>query len=87
MATDDRSKTLLNGKYRTAEKYPDRLHRWKGADGAEVTLTSAEVIGIGDAVSDHVHACFERGLDLIAAIEAVETASKVLAVDITFGWS
>ncbi|MFS2014816.1 DUF4376 domain-containing protein [Azospirillum sp. CT11-132] len=86
IATDDRSKTLLNGKYRTAEKYPNRLHRWKGSDGTEITLTSAQVIAIGDAVSDHVQACFDRELDLIAAIDAAETVAEVLAIDIAAGW-
>ncbi|SMF83189.1 protein of unknown function [Azospirillum oryzae] len=86
IATDDRSKTLLNGKYRTAEKYPDRFHRWKGTDGTEIALTSAQVIAIGDAVSDHVQACFDRELDLIAAIDAADTAEAVLAVDIAADW-
>ncbi|WP_395452837.1 DUF4376 domain-containing protein [Azospirillum melinis] len=85
IATDDRSKTLLNGKYRTAEKYPDRLHRWKGAE-SEIILTSAQVIAIGDAVSDHVQNCFDRELDLIAEIDAAESAEAVLAIDITTGW-
>ncbi|WP_162488221.1 DUF4376 domain-containing protein [Azospirillum lipoferum] len=85
IATDDRSKTLLNGKYRTAEKYPERLHRWKGPEG-EVTLTSGQVIAIGDAVSDYVQACFDRELDLIADIDAAETAVAVWAVDIATGW-
>ena len=85
IATDDRSKTLLNGKYRTAEKYPDRLHRWKGPVG-EITLTSAQVIAIGDAVSDHVQACFDRELDLIAEIDAAPDAAAALAVDLTAGW-
>ncbi|CAO3403512.1 DUF4376 domain-containing protein [Azospirillum palustre] len=85
IATDDRSKTLLNGKYRTAEKYPDRLHRWKGAE-SEITLTTAQVIVIGDAVSDHVQDCFDRELDLIAEIDAAQSAEAVLAIDITTGW-
>lgn len=86
IATDDRSKTLLNGKYRTAEKFPDRLHRWKGSGGEEITLTSAQVIAIGDAVSDHVQACFDRELDLIAEIGGATTTVDVRGIDILAGW-
>lgn len=85
IATDDRSKTLLNGKYRTAEKNPSATHRWKSADG-EITLTSAQVIAAGDAVQAHVQACFDFELDVIAAINAATTAEAVLAIDIEAGW-
>ena len=85
IATDDRSKTLLSGKYRTAEKNPDATHRWKGA-GGEIALTSAQVIAIGDAVSAHVQACFDHELDLMAEIGAAETVAAVRAIDIGSGW-
>lgn len=85
IATDDRSKTLMNGKYRTAEKNPDATHRWKGPAG-EITMTSAQVIAIGDAVSAHVQACFDRELDLIAEVEAAATVAAVRAIDINSGW-
>lgn len=85
IATDDRSKTLLNGKYRTAEKNPAMLHRWKSEAG-EVVLDSATVIAIGDAVSAHVQACFDHELDLIALIDAAADAAAVLVVDIETGW-
>ncbi|MGQ9367404.1 DUF4376 domain-containing protein [Azospirillum sp. ST 5-10] len=86
IATDDRSKLLLNGKYRVAEKSPDAGHRWKSEDGTELVLTSAQVIAIGDAVADHVQACFDRELDLIAAIDAATTVQAVAAVAIETGW-
>lgn len=85
VATDDRSKLLLNGKYRTAEKNPAMLHRWKSPAG-EVVLTSAEVIALGDAVSAHVQACFDRELDLVTAIDAAVTLADALAIDLDAGW-
>lgn len=85
IATDDRSKTLLGGKYRDAEKHPDKLHRWKGPEG-ECLLTSAQVIAVGDAVAHHVQACFDRELDGVALIDAAGSVAAVLAVNIDGGW-
>lgn len=85
IATDDRSKTLLNGKYRAAEKNPNATHRWKTETG-EVVLDSATIIAIGDAVEAYVQSCFDRELDLIAEIDATQSPEAVAAIDINGGW-
>lgn len=89
IATDDRSKTLLNGKVQTAVSDPDATHRWKIGEDAEVQLTSAQIIAIGRAVSNYVQGCFDRELDIIALLTAAATASDLLAVyssEIETGW-
>ncbi|WP_180287702.1 DUF4376 domain-containing protein [Azospirillum oleiclasticum] len=85
VATDDRAKLLLNCMYRTAEKKPAMIHRWKQPN-CEVELTSTQVIALADALSAHVQACFDRELDLRAQIEAAGTMADILGIDVTAGW-
>lgn len=86
VATDDRSKTLILGKRAQAQSNPAMVFRWKAASGDWVDLTGAQIIGIADAVADHVQACFDREGELHDAIDTAETAEAVLAVDLTAGW-
>lgn len=86
VATDDRSKTLILGKRAQAQTDPDMAFRWKAASGEWVELTGAQIIGIADAVADHVQACFDREGELHDLIDGAETAETVLAVDIAAGW-
>lgn len=86
VATDDRSKTLILGKRAQAQADPAMIFQWKTASGEWVKLTGAQIIGIADAVADHVQACFDREGELHDAIDAAETAEAVLAVDIAAGW-
>ncbi|WP_376958199.1 DUF4376 domain-containing protein [Azospirillum sp. A26] len=86
VATDDRSKTLILGKRAKARENPDMTFRWKAAGGEWVDLTGVQIIGIADAVADHVQACFDREGELHDAIDAATDAAAVLAVDIAAGW-
>ena len=59
IATDDRSKLLINGAALRANRSSDYVLRWKTSDGF-VDLTADQVLAVADAVSEHVQACFDR---------------------------
>ncbi|WP_209991382.1 DUF4376 domain-containing protein, partial [Azospirillum picis] len=79
-------RTLYRNCNAKARENPDMTFRWKAASGDWVDLTGAQIISIADAVADHVQVCFDREGDLHDVIDAAETATDVLAVDITKGW-
>ena len=67
IATDDRSKVLINGAALRANRSPDYVLRWKTSDGF-VVLTADQGVAVADAVSEHVQACFDREDALLAAV-------------------
>lgn len=67
VATDDRSKLLINGAAVEAMLDPEYVMRWK-AGGAFVDLTAQQVIAVARAVRAHVQACFDREAELLAAV-------------------
>lgn len=67
VATDDRSKLLINGAALEAVFDPDYTMQWKAGEGF-VSLTGAQVIGIARAVRAHVQACFDREAELLEAV-------------------
>lgn len=67
IATDDRSKTLINGAALRAYRSTDYVLRWKTSDGF-VDLPAAQVLAIAGAVSEHVQMCFDREDVLLGAV-------------------
>ena len=67
IATDDRSKLLINGAALRANRSSDYVLRWKTSEGF-VDLTADQVLAVADAVSEHVQACFDREDALLAAL-------------------
>lgn len=78
IATDDRSKLLINGAALEATFDPAYTMQWKTADGF-VELTGEQVIGIARAVRAHVQACFDREAELFAALEAGTFTEEMLS--------
>jgi hypothetical protein len=69
IATDDRSKLLINGAAVEAMLDPDYQMQWKTPDGF-VELSGSQVLAIARAVRAHVQACFDREAELLAELEA-----------------
>ena len=67
IATDDRSKLLINGAALRANRSSDYVLRWKTSSGF-VDLSADQVLAVADAVSEHVQACFDREDALLAAL-------------------
>lgn len=69
IATDDRSKLLINGAALEAVIDPDYTMQWKAGD-AFVDLTGGQIIAIARSVRSHVQACFNRESELLSALDA-----------------
>jgi hypothetical protein len=67
IATDDRSKTLINGSALKALRNSAYTLRWKTEEGF-IDLPADQVLVMADAVADHVQACFDREAELQAAV-------------------
>lgn len=83
--TDDRSKLLINGAYRKAEKEPDLFVRFKAASGW-ITIDASAAIVLGDALFAHIQACFDREGVLAGLIQAAADQAALDAIDIDNGW-
>lgn len=69
IATDDRSKLLINGAALEAVIDPDYTMQWKAGDSF-IPLTGVQVIEIARAVRAHVQACFDRESELLEALSS-----------------
>ena len=77
IATDDRSKTLINGAALRADRSADYVLRWKTSQGF-VDLTAAQVLAVADAVSEHVQLCFDREDALLVAVADGSITAEML---------
>lgn len=68
--SDDRTKTLVNGAYRLAEKDPTLVRRWKTGPGEFQDFDAATIIAMGDAIAGHVQACIDREDEICSALRA-----------------
>lgn len=58
VATDDRSKQMLMGARLAADANSAFSTTWVGADGNSYPLTAAQIVGLSNAVLNHVNNCF-----------------------------
>lgn len=56
---------------------------WKTSTGF-IHLTAPEIIAVAQAVRAHVQSCFDRESELVALIDAAQTAEELDAIDISF---
>lgn len=80
IATDDRSKSLLFAAYGEAMANPAFVDRWKGADGVFRPVDATTVIGLYNALREHVAACFAKEaalLDLLAGCKNKEEIAGI----------
>lgn len=79
IATDRESQALITGAALQAYIDPSYVCQWKTAGGF-VTLDAAALLGIAQAVRQHVQNCFDREAELAAQVEAATTAEEVEAI-------
>jgi hypothetical protein len=77
IATDDRSKLLINGAALRASREPGYTLRWKTGDGF-IDLSGAQVLAMADAVADHVQRCFDREAELLTAVADGSITAEML---------
>lgn len=83
VATDDRSKLLLQGARTAADADPDHVEGWKTSNGEWVDLDASTIIALSNAVRSHVSACFALERDIATQIEA-ETITTREQVEAAF---
>ncbi|MFN3347430.1 DUF4376 domain-containing protein [Pseudorhodoplanes sp.] len=69
VATDDRSKALIQGAYLQAQRDPAFTAQWKTASGSFVTITAAAIEAVALAVAAHIQACFAKEAEVVQAID------------------
>jgi len=85
--TDDTTQLKATAAYVKATKDSDfSISSWKLPDGTFMALDNATIIAIGDAITDHIEACFDNEATLTTAINAAADQTALNAVDITSGW-
>ncbi len=85
--TDRESVSKLTAAYIKAKEAPDFvISNWKVTEGVFVTLDAATLIAIGDAVTAHVQACFDREAALSAQILAAADTAALAAIDVNEDW-
>lgn len=56
---------------------------WKTESGF-IHLTASEIIAVAQAVRAHVQSCFDREGELVALVDAAQTAEDLDAIDLTW---
>jgi hypothetical protein len=69
VATDDRSKALIQGAYLQAQRDPAFTAQWKTASGSFVTMGATEIEAVALTVSAHIQACFVKEAAVVADID------------------
>ncbi|MBP2314888.1 DUF4376 domain-containing protein [Azospirillum soli] len=77
--SDDRTKTLVNGAYRLAEKAPTLVRRWKTGPGEFQDFDAATIMAMGDAIAGHVQACIDREYEICSALRMAAAAHPTTA--------
>ena len=86
LATDDRSKIMIEGARSSAEANSAYTVNWKVVPGQFSTLTAAQIISASDQVRAHVQGCFDNEKALSEQIMGLADPGQVLSFDISGGW-
>lgn len=76
IATDRESQSLITGAALQATVDSSYSCQWK-TQGGFVTLTSAQILGIAQAVRAHVQSCFDKEAELLAKIDKAKTKEEI----------
>lgn len=80
------STAKITAAYVQAKANPAFTVNWKVDTAMFVTLDAATIIAIGDAVTAHVQACFDREMVLATAIMLAPDINGLDAIDLETGW-
>ena len=81
--TDRDSQALITGAALAAVIDSEYSLNWKTESGF-IHLTAPEIIAVAQAVRAHVQACFDREGELVALVDAAQTAEELDAIGISF---
>lgn len=75
--TDERTQAVLTGAYASAISDPAyAIPRWKVGEGAYIGLSNEQIRVIGQRVTEHIQACFDRNAEVDEAIAAGEVTTE-----------
>lgn len=77
------SQALITGAAVAAMLDENYSLNWKTTSGF-IHLTAPEIIAVAQAVRAHVQSCFDREGELVALVDAAQTAEELDAIEITF---
>lgn len=77
------SQALITGAAVAAMLDENYSLNWKTTSGF-IHLTAPEIIAVAQAVRAHVQSCFDREGELVALVDAAQTAEELDAIDISF---
>ena len=77
------SQALITGAAVAAMLDDDYSLNWKTESGF-IHLTAPEIIAVAQAVRAHVQLCFDREGELVAQVDAAQTAEELDAIDMTW---
>lgn len=77
------SQALITGAALAAMLDSEYSLNWKTEAGF-IHLTAPEIIAVAQAVRAHVQTCFDREGELVALVDAAQTAEELGAIEITF---
>jgi len=78
--TDRESQALITGAALTVMQDSEYSCQWKTADGF-VELNALQILGVADAVREHVQAAFDREADLLGDIEEAQTPEDLELIE------
>ena len=77
------SQALITGAALAAMLDDDYSLNWKTTSGF-IHLSAPEIIAVAQAVRAHVQKCFDREGELVALVDAAQTAEELDAIEISF---
>ena len=77
------SQALITGAALAAVIDPQYSLNWKTAAGF-IHLTATEIIAVAQSVRAHVQSCFDREAELVALVDAAQTAEELDAIEVKF---
>lgn len=77
------SQALITGAALAAMLDSEYSLNWKTVDGF-IHLSAPEIISVAQAVRAHVQSCFDREGELVALVDAAQTAEELDAIEIVF---
>lgn len=85
--TDRQSQSKLIAAYvKSLQDNTYIIESWKVAPGVFITLNAQTIIAIGNAVEDHVQACFHNEKVLTNQIVTATTKAELFQIDLNIGW-
>lgn len=77
------SQALITGAALAAMLDSEYSLNWKTASGF-IHLSAPEIIAVAQSVRAHVQSCFDRESELVALVDAAQTAEELDAIEISF---